>query len=71
MNDYITEYRLKQALELLKTPKLRVREVGQKVGYENNSYFGAVFAKKYGMTPNEYRNNHLQIYRKENRSEEK
>lgn len=65
LNDYLTEYRLKRALELLKNPKLRVREVGKLVGYENSSYFGTVFAKRYGMTPNECRKNQLGMYGKE------
>lgn len=65
LNDYLTEYRLKQALELLKDPRLRVREVGKLVGYENSSYFGTVFAKRYGMTPNECRKNQLGMYGKE------
>lgn len=25
------------------------------VGYENVSYFSQIFAKRYGVTPNEYR----------------
>ena len=65
LNDYLTEYRLKRALELLKDPRLRVWEVGKLVGYENSSYFGTVFAKRYGMTPNECRKNQLGMYAKE------
>lgn len=71
LNEYLTEYRLKQALELLRDPKLRVREVGKMVGYENSSYFGTVFAKKYNMTPNEYRNAQLGIHREEEKKNEK
>lgn len=71
LNEYLTEYRLKQALELLRNPKLRVREVGKMVGYENSSYFGTVFAKKYNMTPNEYKNAQLGIHREEEKKDEK
>lgn len=53
--EYVTDYRLLKACELLKDKTLRVKEVGRLVGYENESYFGTVFAKKYGVTPNEYR----------------
>ena len=53
--EYVTEYRLLKACELLKDKTLRVKEIGRLVGYDNESYFGTVFAKKYGVTPNEYR----------------
>ena len=53
--EYVTDYRLIKACELLRDKTLRVKEVGRMVGYDNESYFGTVFAKKYGVTPNEYR----------------
>ena len=40
---------------LLKNKKNKVREVSLAVGYENVSYFGVVFQKRFGVTPNEYR----------------
>lgn len=53
--EYVTEYRLVKACELLKNKTLRVKEVGRLVGYDNESYFGMVFSKKYGVSPNEFR----------------
>lgn len=53
--EYNTEMRLQKAAELLKDKKNKVREVSIAVGYENVSYFGVVFQKKFGVTPNEYR----------------
>ena len=53
--EYNTEMRLQKAAELLKDNKNKVREVSIAVGYENVSYFGVVFQKKFGVTPNEYR----------------
>lgn len=53
--EYVTDYRLLKACELLRDKTLRVKEIGRLVGYDNESYFGTVFAKKYGVTPNEYR----------------
>ena len=44
-----------RAAELLKNKKNKVREVSLAVGYENVSYFGVVFQKRFGVTPNEYR----------------
>lgn len=57
--EYVTDYRFAKACELLKNPALRVKEVANMVGYENISYFGAVFTKRYRMTPNEYRRKFL------------
>lgn len=53
--EYNTEMRLQRAAELLKDKKNKVREVSLAVGYENVSYFGVVFQKRFGVTPNEYR----------------
>lgn len=53
--EYLTNYRFQKACELLRNPTLKVKEVSNAVGYENVSYFCAVFTKRYGMSPNEYR----------------
>ena len=55
IQEYVTDYRLIKACELLKHKTLRVKEVSRMVGYDNESYFGTIFVKKYGVTPNEYR----------------
>lgn len=57
--EYVTDYRFARACELLKDPTLKVREVANMVGYENISYFGSVFTKRYHLTPNEYRKKFL------------
>lgn len=54
--EYLTDYRLKKAAELLKDKSLKVYEVSNMVSYENVSYFCSIFAKSYGVSPNEYRN---------------
>lgn len=54
--EYLVSYRMKKASELLKDKSLKVHEISNKVGYENVSYFCSVFAKHYGVSPNEYRN---------------
>ena len=45
--EYVTDYRFARACELLKDPTLRVKDVANRVGYENISYFGSVFTKRY------------------------
>lgn len=57
--EYITNYRFERACELLGDPSYKVKEVSNMVGYENVSYFCSVFTRRYGMTPNEFRNKNL------------
>ena len=59
--EYVTDYRFARACELLQNPALRVKDVANMVGYENISYFGSVFTKRYRMTPNEYRKKFVHI----------
>ena len=51
----INAVRLEKAAELIKVKDISVREVFEKVGYDNESNFYKLFKKKYGVTPNEYR----------------
>lgn len=53
-NDYLNEYRMEIAKELLKSSKNKVSYVAQKVGVSNTSYFCVVFKNTYGITPGEY-----------------
>lgn len=53
--EYITDYRLEIACSILKDKTLKVREISKMVGYDNVSYFCALFSRKYSVSPNEYR----------------
>lgn len=53
--EYMTDFRLQKACELLKDKSLKVKDVSMMVGYGNVSYFSQIFVKRYGVTPNEYR----------------
>lgn len=53
--DYINDYRLNVATNLLTTTDLSISEIGEKVGILNTSYFNRIFKKKYNVTPKEYR----------------
>ena len=53
--DFLKEYRLKKACELLKNTNLRVTEISKTVGYDSTSYFTTIFHKFYGITPAQYR----------------
>ena len=54
--DYLTYYRIKMAVELLKNPSVKVYEVADLVGYSDARYFSQIFRKLTGVTPKEFRN---------------
>ena len=51
---YLSHYRMKVAMELLKEGKLKVYEVADSVGYSDTAYFSAQFKKVVGIAPSEY-----------------
>lgn len=52
---WLREARMRRAAELLRDTELRVAEIAEQVGYENQSKFAAVYAKQFGCPPLEYR----------------
>lgn len=52
----LQEKRLTQATYLLKNTKLKINVIARSVGYENTAYFYRIFAKSFGKTPKDYRN---------------
>ncbi|WP_164716392.1 helix-turn-helix domain-containing protein [Paenibacillus whitsoniae] len=52
--DFINEFRLAKAAELLVQDDLSVYEIAEKVGILNETYFFSMFKKKYKVTPKEY-----------------
>ena len=53
--EYINDYRLNIAANLLVTTRMQITEVAVSIGVTNLSYFNRIFRKKYNMTPKEYR----------------
>ncbi len=54
--NYLIRVRIDNAQKLLCSDlSLTVKEVGERSGFNDNSYFGKVFKKFTGMTPREYR----------------
>ena len=49
---FVREIRLEKAHHLLQTSGLNVSEVAYEVGFKDPAYFSRVFAKKYGIPPN-------------------
>ena len=56
ITEFIIEYRMQLAEELLKNTELTVTTVSVKVGYPNYAYFTKLFKKHSGFTPSAYRN---------------
>ena len=54
-HEYITLLRINRAKELLKSTDLPMSEIAFRVGYEYSTSFTAVFQKKVGVTPREFR----------------
>ena len=55
LSQYITEYRMERAKQLLSDPRYRITDISSQVGYSDGNYFGKSFKKYTGMTPSEYR----------------
>lgn len=53
--EYLLEYRIRQACQLLNQTDLPVRSIAHSVGFEDNLYFSKVFRKYKSCTPSEYR----------------
>ena len=51
---YLSYYRMKVAMELLKEGNLKVYEVADAAGYSDTAYFSAQFKKLVGISPSEY-----------------
>jgi len=61
LSDYIQNYRMKLAIELLKQKKLKVCDICTELGYQTPHYFIKVFKGVYGMTPQDYRKHVLAV----------
>lgn len=53
--DFIISEKLRIAREMLALGELPIGEISKMLGYDNQLYFSALFRKKYGVCPTEYR----------------
>jgi len=56
---YITFVRVEESKKLLQNPKIKIIEIPEMVGFENQSYFTKIFKKETGETPARYRRESL------------
>ncbi len=55
LNQYLTEYRMEKAKQLLLDPRIRVADISSRTGYLDGGYFSKSFKKATGLSPTEYR----------------
>lgn len=60
LNQYLTEYRMERAKQLLADPRYKITDISSKVGYSDGNYFGKSFKKYSGLSPSEYREKMIQ-----------
>ncbi|NQX44424.1 AraC family transcriptional regulator [Paenibacillus tritici] len=56
-SDFLTDYRMKMAKEMLETTDMRISEISEKIKYKNISSFIRSYKKTYQITPGQYREN--------------
>ena len=54
---YVRGLRIEEAKRLLRETTMRVNEIGQWVGYDNDKHFMKNFKESVGVSPSEYRRN--------------
>ncbi|MHC1719489.1 MAG: PocR ligand-binding domain-containing protein [Clostridiaceae bacterium] len=56
LKDFINKLRINKSKKYLAETDMKISEISRKVGYAQLSYYGSIFKKLEGCTPNEYRN---------------
>ncbi|MBK7425587.1 MAG: response regulator [Saprospiraceae bacterium] len=51
--DFIRDFRLEKAMEMLQDQEVQVNEVASRIGYSNVKYFSTIFKAKYGISPSQ------------------
>lgn len=59
--EFLINYRMVKATELLKLTSLSISDISSAVGYKNQLHFSRAFKKIYGISPREWRNKTRQI----------
>jgi len=54
INEYITDYRMEQARNLLTKEEMTVSDVAARVGIPNSNYFAKIFKRKFNILPSDF-----------------
>jgi AraC-like DNA-binding protein len=54
--EYLTDFRIRQACDLLEHSSLSITAIANSIGFDNSLYFSKTFHKRRGMSPKDYRN---------------
>ena len=57
INNYLTRYRIRKAMDYLKDVSIKVYEVADMIGYQDIAYFSNTFKKLVGKSPSDYQSN--------------
>ena len=55
-NEYLIRKRMEKAGEFLQNTSIKISDIAENCGYENQRYFASSFKKFYGCTPTEFKN---------------
>jgi AraC-like DNA-binding protein len=55
VKSYVVSRRLHEAVRLLRTTGMEIKEIAYRLGYHHGPSFARVFKAHFGVTPNEYR----------------
>lgn len=55
ITEFLTKTRMEKAIEYMISTDLKIMDISEMVGYENQHYFSAVFKKYTGISPQRYR----------------
>jgi AraC-like DNA-binding protein len=54
-NAFVTDYKIKQAIQMLRDPDKTIQEIAMQLGFVNQRYFSTVFKQLTGKIPTRYR----------------
>ncbi|BCG57111.1 response regulator transcription factor [Paenibacillus sp. URB8-2] len=57
--EYVTLLRIQQAKRMLRESSFKISKISQNIGYDNQRYFCQVFKKRVGVSPGQYREDHM------------
>ncbi len=58
--NYLNDIRLQKAMDLLQSTSLSVSEISARVGFGDVPYFNRSFRKRFGQSPQKFRNNSIE-----------